>query len=419
MTFKGSSLIVVIILSVSLFLPTAVFAIDCAQLSSVDINHAPRTELECLVGIGPTYSERIIASRPFSVLDDLIKVSGIGPVTLQNIKQQGLAVIGSSEVVDDPPKEENDENGTDDEVKGKEEEEDKDTPPSTHSSPVEIVEKKPMHSISVYAGRERLGSVGNSIRFLAQTEGENLRGLNFNWAMGDGGSLNGKEISYSYEFPGEYNVVLTVKAQGGEEAVSRTTVRVIEPKLSLELVDEESVSIRNKSRGEINLHGWSISVLGQSFDFPQDTIISQDAVVRFPARVTGLLISGDAEVKLLGPVDKYSDVYFRKNSFVSVQEREQLQKKLSEAQESLLVLQSRVVQETRSPFVESVEISPTERVVAVVKETPVIEKEESFERLNDLSQISGFTTIYEIKPDPRSAFSAGFVIDLVRGLFSR
>lgn len=59
----------------------------------IDINTAPASELEKLVGVGPTIAQRIIEARPFSSVDDLIRVKGIGEKTLQKIKEQGLACV--------------------------------------------------------------------------------------------------------------------------------------------------------------------------------------------------------------------------------------------------------------------------------------------------------------------------------------
>ena len=44
--------------------------------------------------MGPSRAQAIIANRPFSSVDDLIRVKGIGPVRLSEIKQQGLACVG-------------------------------------------------------------------------------------------------------------------------------------------------------------------------------------------------------------------------------------------------------------------------------------------------------------------------------------
>jgi competence ComEA-like helix-hairpin-helix protein len=61
--------------------------------SKIEINTALGEDLERLAGIGPTYAERIIENRPYCTLDDLLKVPGIGEVTLQKIKDQGLAYV--------------------------------------------------------------------------------------------------------------------------------------------------------------------------------------------------------------------------------------------------------------------------------------------------------------------------------------
>jgi competence ComEA-like helix-hairpin-helix protein len=59
----------------------------------ININTVTAKELEKLDGIGSSYAQRIIESRPFYSLDDLIKVTGIGPAILNRIKEQGLAYV--------------------------------------------------------------------------------------------------------------------------------------------------------------------------------------------------------------------------------------------------------------------------------------------------------------------------------------
>lgn len=55
----------------------------------VDINQAEWPELSQLPGIGPTLAQRIVESRqtegPFHGHDDLLRIRGIGPRTLQRI----------------------------------------------------------------------------------------------------------------------------------------------------------------------------------------------------------------------------------------------------------------------------------------------------------------------------------------------
>lgn len=90
-----------VLLVLVLLLPGIVFA-----TGSVDINSASLEQLDSLAGIGATYAQRIIDGRPYTLLDDLLKVKGIGEKTLQKIKDQGLACVdctAQSNVQDAPP----------------------------------------------------------------------------------------------------------------------------------------------------------------------------------------------------------------------------------------------------------------------------------------------------------------------------
>jgi hypothetical protein len=59
----------------------------------ININTASEQDLEKLTGIGPVLAQKIIVARPFSSLDDLIKVSGVGQIKLAQIKEQNLACL--------------------------------------------------------------------------------------------------------------------------------------------------------------------------------------------------------------------------------------------------------------------------------------------------------------------------------------
>ncbi len=63
------------------------------EISEVEINSASFEDLTLLVGIGEAYAQRIIDDRPFCSLAELKNVQGIGEVTLENIKEQGLATV--------------------------------------------------------------------------------------------------------------------------------------------------------------------------------------------------------------------------------------------------------------------------------------------------------------------------------------
>lgn len=84
-------IILALFFAVSFALSTV--ALAEAEAEKVDINIATLEQLDKLTGIGPTYAQKIIDARPYSSIDDLLKVSGIGEKTLGKIKEQGLAYV--------------------------------------------------------------------------------------------------------------------------------------------------------------------------------------------------------------------------------------------------------------------------------------------------------------------------------------
>lgn len=52
----------------------------------VSLNAASLEDLEALPGIGPTLARRIVEGRPYRQVEDLLRVKGIGPATLERLR---------------------------------------------------------------------------------------------------------------------------------------------------------------------------------------------------------------------------------------------------------------------------------------------------------------------------------------------
>jgi competence protein ComEA len=52
------------------------------------LNKAPIEKLETLPGIGPETAKAIIKGRPYKTIDDLGRVKGIGPATIEKIRER-------------------------------------------------------------------------------------------------------------------------------------------------------------------------------------------------------------------------------------------------------------------------------------------------------------------------------------------
>lgn len=74
----------------------AAFAIAIAavlikkQIASgpLDLNRASAEKLETLPGVGPDTAKAIIKGRPYETIEDLDKVKGIGPATIEKLRDK-------------------------------------------------------------------------------------------------------------------------------------------------------------------------------------------------------------------------------------------------------------------------------------------------------------------------------------------
>lgn len=242
-----------------------------AEAALININTASQAELETLPGIGPTYAARIIEYRsttPFQTIEEIKNIKGIGDSTFNKIKD--LITAGDS-----APSSGN--TTTTYSLQ---------PTISTHysSSPASSTSEL---SITLSAGRERLSSVKSPIEFKAETNLLDSRENTFRWNLGDGVLSYGKVVTHTYEFPGEYIVVLNASTPKGNW-VSRTRVTIIEPEVVVTYADTEKIQLKNNSNYEVNLYGKVLVSGDRTYTFPPDTIIGAKQTLWLGSAVTGL-----------------------------------------------------------------------------------------------------------------------------------
>ena len=59
----------------------------------IDVNTAPLEDLVKIIHIGKARALELISLRPFSSLDDLDRIKGVGEKRIEDIKNQGLAEV--------------------------------------------------------------------------------------------------------------------------------------------------------------------------------------------------------------------------------------------------------------------------------------------------------------------------------------
>jgi len=157
---------------------------------------------------------------------------------------------------------------------------------AAYSSQEVLYEGPDNEPFNISIGRNRLVMAGEQVIFNVKLipESVSFSGMLFHWAFGDGTEWNGISATHTYEYPGNYIVVVSA-SRYGDEAVAEAKIKVVTPNVAISNATSDSVVITNNGDDEINLGGWVVADAQGRFTVPQDTIIASHSSVTVPAQV--------------------------------------------------------------------------------------------------------------------------------------
>lgn len=237
---------------------------------------------------------------------------------------------------------------------------------SAHYSSTPLSSKAPETSLKIGAGRERLGSVGSPLEFKA--EGVSGVTRDVRWNFGDGSEGYGETVVHTYEFPGEYVVVVSTQ-NNSTQAVSRVNVKIIDADLVVTNADPAKISIKNNSTHEINMYGRALWAEERTFLFSEDTIIRAGQEISFSSRITGLYPQAATSVQILVVGDT-------ENAKISTKIEEEKSEKISEIKREIASLSQALSLAYTQQTSHSSSVSNLENKEVKTEELKVIETEE-------------------------------------------
>ncbi|KKW36355.1 MAG: uptake protein [Candidatus Adlerbacteria bacterium GW2011_GWA2_54_12] len=196
------------------FVTLLLFAVPLYADQAVNINTADKAVLMTLTGIGEVKAQAIIdyrnANGPFSKIEDIMNVSGIGTATFNNIKDH--ITVESISVP----------NTTEPQVQ--------ETQPPLQIQPEQGGGAAPTPRLAVRITGENRSIVGAGSFWGGEAYGiddEPLgQGIRYLWNFGDGATVEGRRVFHAYAYPGKYAVLLTV-AQGYSSASNLIAVEAV------------------------------------------------------------------------------------------------------------------------------------------------------------------------------------------------
>ncbi|MCF7843494.1 lamin tail domain-containing protein [Candidatus Gracilibacteria bacterium] len=154
----------------------------------------------------------------------------------------------------------------------------------------------------VVAGAESTFSVFGLTR-----AGININNVSYTWAYGDGGQGVGSSTAYRYAYPGKY----IAQAEGGNGqliGIGRMSVRVVAPDITISKVSSGKygnyIDISNPNNYDLDFSQWKLSIDGNIFSFPKNTLLAGNSVTHLSGIAMGFAsttIATSTTIKILFP----------------------------------------------------------------------------------------------------------------------
>ncbi len=177
----------------------------------------------------------------------------------------------------------------------------------------------------VEAGANKTTVAGALISFNGVALGlkkEPIENAQYMWSFGDGSFKEGRSVTHTYRYPGEYVVVLEVSS-GYFSGSDRLKVSAVTPEIIISKIGDASdyfIEVTNNSKYELDLSGWILRSQSAQFFIPKNTIIMSGGKVSFSSLVTGFYFSLDDKPSLLYPSGAMATTYGDLVSLVAPQE---------------------------------------------------------------------------------------------------
>lgn len=136
------------------------------------------------------------------------------------------------------------------------------------------------------AGSDIVGVSGAPIMFVGSAYDSKkavVEDAHFAWNFGDGSFAEGASVEHVYAYPGKYAVVLTVTKHERTDTDERI-VTIEEPRVSLSVFEDGSVSIANATGRMLDVSSWRVVEDAHVFTLPKNTSVLPNASLRIPSK---------------------------------------------------------------------------------------------------------------------------------------